>query len=86
MVPSLPEPLPVEGAVWRPATEDDAAAIVTLQDECFAVDDTYREVESEVLERFSDEMIHAPTDSLLCETESGSLIASVWSLLPTTAE
>ncbi|MGI9586230.1 MAG: GNAT family N-acetyltransferase, partial [Acidimicrobiia bacterium] len=61
-------------------------AIVVLQDACFAIDDTYREVNSEILGRWSDPNIHVATDSLLGVTDEGEVIASVWSIVPTVAE
>lgn len=63
----------------------DAAAIVALQDLCFAAEDTYREVESEVLARSSDPNIEAEPDSLLAVTDSGDVTVSLWSVVPTVA-
>lgn len=78
-----PDPLG-RGLVWRPATEDDIPAIVELQDACYEVDQTYREVASEIRDRFSDEMIDAPVDSLL-GFDGDLLVASVWSMAATSA-
>ena len=71
---------------WRSATASDVGAIVELQDACFRVDDTYREVESEVLDRFDDPDVHAPTDSLLGVTDDGAVVVSIWCYVPSTAE
>ena len=71
---------------WRPAQSGDAEAIVALQDACFGVDQTYREVESEILERFEDADVHAPSDTLLAVRADGAVLASIWSYVPTSAE
>ena len=84
-MPALPTPPPIEGVTWRPAVEADAPAIVALQDACFEVDHTYREVESEILDRFDDPGIDPPNDSLLAVESDGTVIASVWSILSPTA-
>jgi mycothiol synthase len=83
---NLPVPPTVPGVTWRPATRVDAQAIATLQDACFAVDDTYREVKSEILGRWSDPNINVDTDSLLAVTDGGEVLVSVWSIVPTVAE
>ena len=82
----LPQPPTIPGVTWRPAVTTDAPAIVVLQDACFEVDNTYREVESEILERFTDEMVEPAEDSLLAVREDGSVLASIWSMVPATAE
>jgi mycothiol synthase len=82
----LPTPPVIPGVTWRAAEPSDAAAIVVLQDACFEVDNTYREVESEILERFADEMIDPPNDSLVGVRIDGSMVASVWSMVATSAE
>jgi mycothiol synthase len=83
---TLPTPPWVSGVTWRHATRADSPAIVALQDACFAVDDTYREVESEILGRWSDPNIDGESDSLLAVTDSGDVVVSVWSVVPTVAE
>lgn len=82
----VPTPPPVEGVTWRPAEPGDAGAIARLQDACFEVDDTYREVESEILDRFDDPEVDAPTDSLIAVRDDGVVLVSIWSYLSTTAE
>lgn len=67
----------IPGAEWRPATPADSAAIVELQDACFATDQTYREVASEVEERFDSPMLVPATDTLLGIVE-GKVIMSLW--------
>lgn len=81
----LPSPPTLEGATFRHAVESDAAAILALQDACFEVDRTFRESESEILARFDDPGIDPPMDSLLAVAANGDVIASVWSILPTSA-
>ena len=81
----LPSPPETPSLTWRPATPGDAAAIVQLQDACFEVDQTYREVESEIIERFEDVDVDPERDSLLGVRDDGSVVASVWSYVPTTA-
>jgi ribosomal protein S18 acetylase RimI-like enzyme len=81
-MPDLPEIPSVEGFTARAAVESDSADIVALQDACFEVDRTYREAESEILDRFDDPGIDAATDSLLVFAPDGSLVVSVWSILP----
>lgn len=83
---SLPTPPPVPGAIWRPAEPGDAAAVSRLQDACFEVDDTYREVESEILDRLDDPGVDAATDSLLAVRDDGDVLVSIWSYVPTAAE
>ena len=73
-------------AEWRPATPDDASAIVALQDACFAVDDTFREVESEIRERFEIPGMNADLDSLVAVMPEGDVLASIWSYVADTAE
>lgn len=74
------------GVIWRPATSDDASRIVELQDACFEVDDTYREVESEIKERFTDPEINPSTDSMLGVLEDGRIISSTWAYIASSAE
>ena len=85
-MPNLPTPPSIPGVTWRHATRADAPAIAALQDICFAVDDTYREVESEILGRWSDPNIEMESDSLLAVTDSGDVVVSLWSVVPTVAE
>ena len=82
----LPRPPDLDGVAWRPARPDDAAAIATLQDECFEADHTYREVESEILERFDDPEVNPDTDTLLAVASDGSVMVSIWSYVASSAE
>jgi mycothiol synthase len=82
---AIPMPPTIPGVTWRPAVEADAPAIVDLQDACFEVDRTYREVESEILDRFDDPGVDAAVDSMLGIAGDGTVIASVWSILSPTA-
>ncbi len=84
MTADLPRP-PDLGLTWRAAVEADVPAIVVLQDACFATDATYREAESEVLDRFDDPYIDASSDSLLGIDASGAVLVSVWSIVPSAA-
>lgn len=85
MIDSLPTPPTLPGVTWRPATKADAAAIVALQDACFEVDDGYREVESEILDRWKSDYCVVGEDSLLAVTGDGEVIATAWSYVPTIA-
>ena len=85
-MPNLPTPPLIPGVTWRHAIRADAPAIAALQDICFVVDDTYREVESEILGRWSDPNIETESDSLLAVTDSGDVVVSLWSVVPTIAE
>jgi ribosomal protein S18 acetylase RimI-like enzyme len=78
----LPAPPRIDGVTFRHASEIDSPAIVALQDACYEVDRTYREVESEILDRFDNPGIDPEVDSLLIVDRDGALIASVWSILP----
>lgn len=82
----LPAPPTTPALTWRAATPDDAPGIVRLQDACFAVDDTYREVESEIQDRFDEPGADPARDSLLGLTDADEPVASIWSYLPTSAE
>lgn len=82
----LPLPPQLEAMSWRAALPDDSRAIVVLQDACFDVDDTYREVESEVLERFDDPAMDPAADSLLAVTDAGEVVVSIWSYMQSSAE
>lgn len=84
MTVDLPQP-PDVGLTWRAAVEADVPAIVALQDACFSTDATYREAESEVLDRFDDPYIDAASDSLLGIDASGAVRVSVWSIVPSAA-
>ena len=86
MMVALPAPPALDGVTWRPATVDDVASIVELQDACFEIDQTYREVESEILERFEDTDVVPEHDTLLAVTDDGAVLASIWSYAPSTAE
>ncbi len=80
----LPSPPALENVEWRPAVHGDAAAIARLEESCFAVDHTYREVEAEVLERFVDPGVDSGADSWLGVTWTGEVVASVWTFVPPT--
>ena len=86
MTIELPRPPLLEGVDWRPAEPADAAAISLLLDVCFEVDGTYREVESEILERFEGPDIDAATDTLVAIDAEGEVLVSIWSYVPETAE
>ena len=81
----LPSPPILAGVTFRHAVESDVPAILALQDACFVVDHTFREAESEILDRFDDPGIEPSLDSLLAVTASGDVIASIWSILSTSA-
>jgi len=76
----------ISGVEWRPATPDDVPAIVVLQDACFEVDRTYREVESEIRERFEIPGFDAELDSVLGIAPDGTVLVSIWSHVPDTAD
>ncbi|MCB1247415.1 MAG: GNAT family N-acetyltransferase [Acidimicrobiia bacterium] len=69
--------LPV-GLSWRPATPDDADAIVVLQDACFEIDGGYREVAEEIRERFDSPMLDVESDTLLGLDDTGAVMVSIW--------
>ncbi|MEN8040167.1 MAG: GNAT family N-acetyltransferase [Actinomycetota bacterium] len=81
----LPEPRSIPGVTWRPAIKDDAAAIVVLQDACFEADGGFREVESEILERWESDYCNVTDDSLIAVKDDGRIIATSWSYIPTIA-
>lgn len=85
MPDSLPTPPALSGVTWRPAVKSDAVAIVALQDACFEVDDGFREVESEILERWDSDYCNVSEDSLIAVASNGDVIAAAWSYLPTIA-
>jgi ribosomal protein S18 acetylase RimI-like enzyme len=82
MTEKLPAAPPMDGLTWRPAERSDAGAIVVLQDSCFEVDNTYREVESEILDRFDDEDVDPSTDTLLAVADDGRVLVSIWGYTP----
>lgn len=85
----MPDPLPIPPSLpdvtWRPASKSDAAAIVALQDACFEVDDGFREVESEILDRWKSDYCNVDEDSLIAVGSNGGVIATSWSYVPTIA-
>jgi mycothiol synthase len=81
----LPSPPILEHTTFRPAVESDVSAILALQDACFEADRTFREAESEILDRFDDPGIDPRRDSLIAVTVNGDVIASVWSIVSTSA-
>jgi len=85
MPESLPTAPSLPGVTWRPAAKSDAAAIVALQDACFEVDDGFREVESEILDRWESDYCSVEEDSLIAVGAQGDVIAAAWSYLPTIA-
>lgn len=86
MTSSLPQPPSVPGIDWRPARLDDVDGIVALQDVVFEVDGGFREVASEILDRWSSDYCVAELDSLVGVNEQGELIASIWSYVPSVAD
>lgn len=86
MTIALP-PLPfLEGVEWRPADPSDAVSISLMLDACFEVDGSYREVESEILERFDGPDLDAAADTLLAVDADGEILVSIWSYVPAAAE
>jgi len=80
-------PLPfLEGVEWRPADPSDAVSISLMLDACFEVDGSYREVESEILERFDGPDLDAAADTLLAVDADGEILVSIWSYVPAAAE
>jgi len=82
---SLPSPS-FEDMTWRAPRRSDVAAIVSLCSACFEVDDTYRTVESEVLERWDSPEMDPSVDALVGFDGDGTLVASIWSIVPDSAE
>ncbi len=85
MTETLPTPPAVSGVVWRPADKGDATAIAALQDACFEVDGGYREVESEIIDRWDSDYCNVDEDSLIAVLGNGEVIATSWSYVPTIA-
>jgi hypothetical protein len=83
MIDPLPDPPPLPGITWRPARVDDAGAIVALQDACFEAEGGYREVESEILDRWESDSCDVEEDSLVAVKLNGSVTAVAWSYMPT---
>lgn len=81
----LPRPPANPDVTWRPPRKDDAAAIVALQDACFAVDGGFREVEAEILERWDSDFNDVEKDALIAIDDDGNVIATAWSYIPTIA-
>ena len=85
MTRSLLKPPVLPGIGWRPARIGDAAAIVALQDVCFELDGGYREVESEILDRWESDYCDVQKDSLVAVKDDGGIVAVAWAYVPTTA-
>lgn len=85
MTIALPTPPDIPGVQWRPAVKSDARGIVALQDACFEVDGGYREVESEIIDRWESDYCSPDQDSLIAVADSGEVIATSWSYIPTIA-
>lgn len=82
----LPEPPALPGILWRPARMSDVAAIVALQDACFELDGGFREVESEIVDRWESDYCDVQEDSLVAVKDDGSVVAVAWSYVPSLAE
>jgi mycothiol synthase len=82
---ALPSP-DFDGMVWRAPVESDAPAIAALHDACFTVDQTYRMVESEMLEHWDSTSLDPSTDALVGFSSSGELVVVIWTILPDGAE
>lgn len=85
MAELLPQPPTLPGIVWRPARREDAGGIVALQDSVFESDGGWREVESEILDRWESDYCNVEADSLVAVDEAGRIIVSVWSYVPSIA-
>lgn len=85
MAELLPQPPTLPGIVWRPARREDAGGIVALQDSVFEMDGGWREVESEILDRWESDYCDVEADSLVAVDEAGRVIVSVWSYVPSIA-
>jgi mycothiol synthase len=81
----LPEPPLLGGITWRSARVDDAGAIIALQDACFEVDGGFREVESEILDRWKTDQCNVERDSLVAVRADRSIVAVVWAYVPSIA-
>ena len=82
---ALPQP-DFDGMVWRAPFKSDAAAIAALHDACFEVDDTYRMVESEMLDHWDSTSLDPSTDALVGISGDGVLVVVIWTILPDGAE
>lgn len=85
MTQDLPQPPDLAGVTWRSARRGDAAGIVALQDAVFELEGGWREVESEILERWESEYCDVEDDSLVGINVAGDVIASIWSYVPSLA-
>lgn len=86
MIDALPHPPTLPGISWRAARKSDIEGIVALQDAVFEVDGGFREVASEILDRWASDYCVAGHDSLLGVNDEGEVIASVWSYVPSIAD
>ena len=82
---ALPSP-EFDGMVWRAPMKSDAPALAALHDACFEVDDTYRMVESEMLEHWDSPSLDPSTDALVGFSSNGELVVAIWTILPDGAE
>jgi ribosomal protein S18 acetylase RimI-like enzyme len=82
---ALPSPH-FDGMTWRAPIESDAPAIAALHDACFEADDTYRMVESEMLEHWDSTSLDPSTDALVGFSTEGELVVVIWTILPDGAE
>ncbi len=73
--------LRIENVEWRPARIADIDAIVALQDACFEADGGYREVASEIADRFESPMVESVEDDTLLGVVDDYVIVSLWSLV-----
>jgi ribosomal protein S18 acetylase RimI-like enzyme len=71
---------------WRAPVQSDAPAIAALHDACFEVDDTYRVVDTEILEHWDSTSLDPSTDALVGIAPDGELVVVVWTILPDGAE
>ena len=86
MSDSLPPPPVIPGITWRTPRKEDASGIVALQDTVFEVDDGWREVESEIIDRWKSDYCVVDDDALIAVDDEGEVVASVWSYVPSVAE
>lgn len=86
MTERLSQPPTLPGITWRSPRKEDVSGIVALQDACFETDGGWREVESEILERWDSDGCDPVVDALVAADPTGSIFASIWSQIPTVAE
>ena len=86
MAEPLPQPPTLPGIRWRPARKEDVGGIVALQDAVLETDGGWREVESEILDRWTSDHCVVEEDSLVGINDSGEVVVSIWSYVPSIAE